>query len=496
MGFPSFLALFLVSHHLLVLLQSSASCPSSFDCGTLGPVKFPFTNTTYPQCGLCTLNCDEPVPKVTLSTESRSFQLRGFTDEIIKIDDSVIKALIESSNCDFYSYNIPFKTASISFTVSPNVSFFKCLTSSPELENQADKHFLGNYTRYRGCQGYTVYYAYPDNRVPNAGSYPPTCVLFQLPVVSSIEGRNLSDPFRLLASNFSIRYYVSKECYACHLNGGQCLRDFGEFQCLNKRGRSNFALILGTVVSTVGLVVIFLLWIITKKLAQSESTFFWKSKTENSKNIELDWEALCQIAVGIARGLEYLHRGCNTRILHLDIKPHNILLNENFCPKISDFGLAKLCLEKESIISLLGARGTTGYIAPEVFSRNFGGVSHKSDVYSYGMMVLEMVGGRKSTSVEVDHTSEIYFPHWVYKRLELDEDLGLHGIMDDEPKENVRKMIIVGLWCIQTNPSHRPSMSRVLEMLEGSPESLQIPPKPFLFSPSRSSVDSSSALMS
>ncbi|KAI8539049.1 hypothetical protein RHMOL_Rhmol09G0151000 [Rhododendron molle] len=208
---------------------------------------------------------------------------------------------------------------------------------------------------------------------------------------------------------------------------------------------------------------------------------------------QLGWDAMHRIAVGIARGLEYLHRGCKTRILHFDIKPHNILLDEHFCPKISDFGLAKLCPQKESIISLTGARGTAGYIAPEVFSRNFGGVSPKSDVYSYGMMVLEMVGGRKNISVEVDCTSEIYFPHWVYKRLELDEELGLHGITgeDDESNASARKMIIVGLWCIQTIPSNRPSMSRVVEMLEGSTESLQIPPKPYLSSPSRAPVDSS-----
>ncbi|KAI8539064.1 hypothetical protein RHMOL_Rhmol09G0152400 [Rhododendron molle] len=206
---------------------------------------------------------------------------------------------------------------------------------------------------------------------------------------------------------------------------------------------------------------------------------------------QLDWEAMYRIAFGIARGLEYLHRGCNTRILHFDIKPHNILLNEDFCPKISDFGLAKLCPQKASIISLTGARGTAGYIAPEVFCRNFGGVSHKSDVYSYGMMVLEMVGGRKNISVEVDRTSEIYFPHWVYKRLELDEGLGLHGIMDGEANASARKMIIVGLWCIQIDPSHRPSMSRVVEMFEGSTESLQIPPKPYLSSPSRAPADSS-----
>ncbi|GLT91847.1 hypothetical protein SLE2022_097150 [Rubroshorea leprosula] len=174
------------------------------------------------------------------------------------------------------------------------------------------------------------------------------------------------------------------------------------------------------------------------------------------------------------------------RILHFDIKPHNILLDDDFCPKISDFGLAKWCHKKESIISMSGTRGTPGYIAPEVFSRNFGGVSHKSDVYSYGMMVLEMVVGGKNINAEVDHTSEIYFPDWIYKRLELDE-LELQGFSNKDDKERARMMIIVGLWCIQTNPSNRPPMSRVVEMLQGNLDSLEIPPKPHLSSPPRSS---------
>ncbi|KAM0012221.1 putative glycerophosphodiester phosphodiesterase, protein kinase RLK-Pelle-LRK10L-2 family [Helianthus debilis subsp. tardiflorus] len=151
---------------------------------------------------------------------------------------------------------------------------------------------------------------------------------------------------------------------------------------------------------------------------------------DSSNSSQLGWEKLHQIAIGIARGLEYLHRGCSTRILHFDIKPHNILLDNDFCPKISDFGLAKLFREKESKISMSRMRGTPGYIAPELFSRNFGEVSHKSDVYSYGMMILEMVGGRKNIEVGVDHTSEIYFPHWIYKKVELHEDqLGLTEIV-------------------------------------------------------------------
>ena len=207
---------------------------------------------------------------------------------------------------------------------------------------------------------------------------------------------------------------------------------------------------------------------------------------------KLGWETLYQIAFGIARGLEYLHRGCSTRILHFDIKPHNILLDENFCPKISDFGLAKICPSKESIVSMLGARGTAGYIAPEVFCRNFGGVSHKSDVYSYGMLVLEMIGGRKNFRVGVDNTSEIYFPHWIYKRLEIGEELELRGAGNEVEEENARKMILASLWCIQTDPSNRPPMSRVVDMLQGSLESLPIPPKPYLSSPPRSPHGSNS----
>ncbi|WJX15096.1 hypothetical protein P8452_05281 [Trifolium repens] len=223
--------------------------------------------------------------------------------------------------------------------------------------------------------------------------------------------------------------------------------------------------------------------------------FIYEEKYPIKDDPQLDCKTLFDIAVGVARGLEYLHRGCNTRILHFDIKPHNILLDDDFCPKISDFGLAKICPRKESIVSIFGARGTPGYIAPELFSRNFGGVSHKSDVYSYGMMVLEMVGRRKNIKVEVDCSSELYFPHWIYKRLELNQDLGLKCIKNEIDEEMVRKMTVVSLWCIQTDPTHRPAMHKVVEMLEGSLQVLEIPPKPFLSSPSTSSIHLSSEIL-
>ncbi|OEL30440.1 LEAF RUST 10 DISEASE-RESISTANCE LOCUS RECEPTOR-LIKE PROTEIN KINASE-like 2.5 [Dichanthelium oligosanthes] len=190
----------------------------------------------------------------------------------------------------------------------------------------------------------------------------------------------------------------------------------------------------------------------------------------------LGWQKLYTIAIGIARGLEYLHHCCNTRIVHFDIKPQNILLDQDFCPKIADFGLAKLCLAKESKISMTGARGTIGFIAPEVHSRTFGVVSTKSDVYSYGMMLLEMVGGRKNVNLEVQKSSEKYFPDWIHEHFAQDDGLQVCEVTS-EVEEIARKMILIGLWCIQVLPTHRPTMTKVLEMFERGVDTLDMPPK-------------------
>ncbi|KAF3537173.1 hypothetical protein F2Q69_00020032 [Brassica cretica] len=201
-------------------------------------------------------------------------------------------------------------------------------------------------------------------------------------------------------------------------------------------------------------------------------------------SVNLDWATLYQIALGVARGLEYLHHGCKTRIVHFDIKPQNVLLDEDFCPIVSDFGLAKLCEKKESVLSLLDTRGTVGYIAPEMISRVYGSVSHKSDVYSYGMLVLEMIGARNKESAHQDsasNTSSIYFPEWVYRDLELGKPRRLieNGINNEE-EEVAKKMALVGLWCIQPSPLDRPPINRVVEMMEGSLEALEVPPRPVL----------------
>ena len=129
-------------------------------------------------------------------------------------------------------------------------------------------------------------------------------------------------------------------------------------------------------------------------------------------------------------------------------------------------------------MSMTTTRGTMGYIAPEVFSRNFGKVSYKSDIYSFGIVLLEMVGGRKNVDVNVETTNQIYFPKWIYNLLEQKEDLRVY-VQDSGDAKTARKLAIMGLWCIQWHPIDRPSMKVVFQMLEGKGDKLTMPPNPF-----------------
>ncbi|KAF5749364.1 hypothetical protein HS088_TW04G01332 [Tripterygium wilfordii] len=200
------------------------------------------------------------------------------------------------------------------------------------------------------------------------------------------------------------------------------------------------------------------------------------SKNDNDQS--LSWKKLYSIALGIGKGIEYLHQGCEQRIVHFDIKSHNILLDQNFNPKICDFVLAKLCSKDQSVVSMTAARGTMGYIAPEVFSRNFGNASRKSDVYSFGMLLLEMVGGRKNVDATVEKTSQVFFPEWVYTKLSQGEEPVIQ-IDEDVDATIARKLMMVGLWCVQWHPTNCPSMRVVVQMLEGEDENLTLPPNPF-----------------
>ncbi|XP_050387206.1 rust resistance kinase Lr10-like [Argentina anserina] len=197
--------------------------------------------------------------------------------------------------------------------------------------------------------------------------------------------------------------------------------------------------------------------------------------------ITLSCKEAFEISLGVARGINYLHQGCDMKILHFDIKPHNILLDENLVPKISDFGLARLCPLDDSSLTLTAARGTIGYIAPELFYKNIGGVSNKADMYSFGMLLMEIAGRRKNLNAVAAHSRQIYFPSWVYDQFSEGNEMEIEDATDED-KKKTKKMFMAALWCIQMKPSDRPSsMSKVVDMLEGEVECIQMPPKPFLY---------------
>jgi len=198
-------------------------------------------------------------------------------------------------------------------------------------------------------------------------------------------------------------------------------------------------------------------------------------------NMHLTYDTIYNIAIGIARGISYLHHGCEMQILHFDIKPHNILLDEKFIPKVSDFGLAKLYPTNKSVMTVTAARGTIGYMAPELFYTNIGRISDKSDVYSFGMLLMEIASKRKNLNLHAERSSQLYFPFWIYDQLDREKSIKIEDITEEDEKNIAKKMMLVSLWCIQLKPNDRPSINKIVEMLEGDIQNLEIPPKPSLY---------------
>jgi hypothetical protein len=198
-------------------------------------------------------------------------------------------------------------------------------------------------------------------------------------------------------------------------------------------------------------------------------------KSEESRKPK--WEERFRIVLDIARGIMYLHEECRTQIIHCDIKPENILMDENGSAKIADFGVSKLLMTHQSKTST-NMRGTRGYAAPEWHMNNH--VTTKADVYSFGIMLLEIVCYRRSLDMNADAENKVVLSEWVYECFKANELQKL--TRDYEVAKTIfAKVVKVGLWCIQIEPSLRPSMKNVLLMLEGTVE-IPIPPSPYFFS--------------
>ncbi|EAY93236.1 hypothetical protein OsI_15044 [Oryza sativa Indica Group] len=192
----------------------------------------------------------------------------------------------------------------------------------------------------------------------------------------------------------------------------------------------------------------------------------------------LNWSTRYQIAIGVAKGLSYLHQSCHDCIIHCDIKPENILLDTSFVPKVADFGMAKL-LGRDFSRVLTTMRGTIGYLAPKWISGV--AITQKVDVYSYGMVLLEIISGRRNTLDECKSTGDqvVYFPMQVARKL-IKGDVGSlvdHQLYGDMNMEEVERACKVACWCIQDDDFNRPTMGEVVQVLEGlvEPDMPQVP---------------------
>jgi len=169
------------------------------------------------------------------------------------------------------------------------------------------------------------------------------------------------------------------------------------------------------------------------------------------------WSSRVAIALDVARGLQYLHEEIEVPIIHCDIKPENILIDSRGMAKIADFGLSKLLIGNQTQ-TFTGVRGTRGYLAPE-WSKNMA-ISVKADVYSYGIMLLEMIRCKKSMELKLAG-EECNISEWAYEYV-ISGDLKNVAAGECVDEVELERMVRVGIWCTQNQPVTRPSMKSVV----------------------------------
>nr|XP_010931037.2 G-type lectin S-receptor-like serine/threonine-protein kinase LECRK3 [Elaeis guineensis] len=184
------------------------------------------------------------------------------------------------------------------------------------------------------------------------------------------------------------------------------------------------------------------------------------------------WTERVRIASDVAKDILYLHEGCEKPIIHSDIKPQNILMDENGTAKISSFGLAKRLMPTQTR-TMTDRRGTPGYVAPEWNGDT--AITAKVDVYGFGIVLLELACCRQTIDARVE-PEEIVLTQWAYNCLQARE---LEKLLRGEEAEmaELERLVKIGLWCIQPLPDSRPSMKKVMMMLDGNLEASH-PPSP------------------
>ncbi|KAH7438086.1 hypothetical protein KP509_04G000600 [Ceratopteris richardii] len=192
----------------------------------------------------------------------------------------------------------------------------------------------------------------------------------------------------------------------------------------------------------------------------------WLFSDDAHRKAQLTWRVRCKIALGIAQGIAYLHNGTRERIIHLDIKPQNILLDSNFEAKVADFGLSRLLKNCETHV-MTAMRGTPGYLAPDWLTK--GVIDEKCDVFSFGMLLMEIISGRRNLDNSIEPKERMYYPEWAFWQAQADNIAVLTDatLESEEDVRDLRQMIRIAFLCVLEDSTMRPSMPTVVNMLKG-----------------------------
>lgn len=277
--------LVIFSLHLVQGNNSKSNCTNEFECGSLGVMKFPFTNSSNPECGLCKFDCHaKPYPKIELGGHKYDALVKK--GEFFLLSDPELQKNLENRSCKSFSKQFSFPTSTlISFQIVPNLTLYICNHSHDTSQKTTDAFFQG-FNRYNKCEDFSVYYHHPRNSLGNTSAKISRkllkhCSLVQFPIPLPTPSKPYAshDLFELLTSNIILDWELSKDCHLCLDKGGKCLIfDKHKFRCskAGQEGQSNLRMIiLASVLGGVGLIlvssiVIFSIWL--RKRGKNNST--------------------------------------------------------------------------------------------------------------------------------------------------------------------------------------------------------------------------------